>query len=136
MKALYPPLSYTLFIVISIAVLSVILVLMNTFTSGIQKNYAYSQLNYVAEVIRDDVLKLYSTNAEGRFQLSIPHDIIGKQYSIELNQENLTLSLVIKDEIIEVKRSINISAALSGRSYAPASIELNKTNGEVSIRLV
>ena len=136
MKALYPPLSYTLFIVISITVLSVILVLMNTFTGGIQKNYAYSQLDYVAEVIRDDILKLYSTNAEGKFQLSIPKDIIGKQYLIELNQENLTLSLNINNEIIEVKRSIIISVTLSGRSYAPVSIELNKTNGDISIRLV
>jgi ABC-type lipoprotein release transport system permease subunit len=55
MKAVYPSLSYALFIVISIAALSVIMVVMNVFTDNIKRNYAYSQLNYVAEVIRDDI---------------------------------------------------------------------------------
>ena len=136
MKALYPPLSYTLFIVISIAALSVILVVVNTFSEDVQRNYARSQLNYVAEVIRQDILRLYSTNAEGRLQLSIPKDIIGKQYSIELNQKILKLSLPFKDKKIEVERLINTSASLTGKSFAPISIEMNKTNGDISIRLV
>ncbi len=136
MKALYPPLSYTLFIVIGIAALSVILVVVNIFSESIQRNYAYGQLNYVAEIIRQETLKLYSTNAEGRFQLEIPKDIIGKQYLIELNQKNLKLSLEFRDKRIEVERLVNVSASLSGRSYAPVSIEMNKTNGDISIRLV
>ncbi len=136
MKALYPPLSYTLFIVISIAALSIILIIVNTFSENIQRNYAYGQLNYIAEVIRQDILKLYSTNAEGRLELSIPKDIIGKQYLIELDQKNLKLSLEFKDERIEVERFINTSASLSGRFFAPVSIEMNKTNGDISIKLV
>jgi len=136
MKALYPPLSYTLFIVIGLAALSVILVIVNIFSENIQRNYAYGQLNYVAEVIRQDILRLYSTNAEGRFKLAIPNDIIGKQYLIELNQKNLKLSLEFKEKRIEVEHLVNVTASLSGNSYAPVSIEMNKTNGEISIRLV
>ncbi|NIO44535.1 MAG: hypothetical protein GTN36_03210 [Candidatus Aenigmarchaeota archaeon] len=136
MKALYPPLSYTLFIVISIVVLSIILVAVNTFSEDIQRNYARSQLNYVAEVIRQDILRLYSTDAEGRLQLPIPKDVIGKQYSIELNQKNLKLVLPFRGREIEVQRFINTSASLTGKSFAPISIEMNKTNGDISIRLV
>jgi len=136
MKALYPPLSYTIFIVISIAALSVILVTVNTFSENIQRDYARSQLDYIAEVIRQDILRLYSTNAEGRLQLSIPKDITGKQYLIELNQKNLKLSLNIRDEILEVERFINTNASLSGKSYAPVSIEMNKTDGDIFIRLI
>lgn len=136
MKALYPPLSYTIFIVISIAVLSVILITINVFSEDIQRNYANSQLNYISEVTRNEVLRLYSTGAEGKFQLSIPRHIIGKQYLIELNQKNLKFSLQLKDRKLEIERSINISAFLSGSFYAPVSIEMNKTNGDVFIRLV
>ena len=136
MKALYPPLSYTLFIVISIAALSVILVVVNVFSENIQRDFARNQLTYVTEVIRQDILKLYSTNAEGKFGLPIPRTIIGKQYSIELDEKNLKLSLVFKNEKIEVEKLVNVSASLTGNSYAPASIEMNKTDGDISIRLI
>jgi hypothetical protein len=136
MKGLYPPLSYTLFIVISIAALSVILIMINTFSEDIQRNYARSQLNYVSENIRNDILKLYSTNAEGKFQLSVPKLIIEKQYLIELDQKTLKLSLDLTGGKIEVERFLNISATFSGSSFAPASIEMNKTDGEILIRLV
>ncbi len=136
MKALYPPLSYALFIAISTVVLSLILVAINIFSENIQRDYAYNQLNYVAEVIRNEILKFYSTEAEGEIELSIPRSIIGKQYLIEFNQKNLKLSLEFKNEKIEVERFINISASFSGRSYVPASIEMNKVNGNVFIRLI
>ena len=136
MKALYPPLSYTLFIAISVAVLAVVMVVVNLFSEDIQRNFAYSQLNYIAEVIRNDILRLYSSNAEGNFQLNIPRDIIGKQYLIELDQNNLKLSLEFKREKLEVERLINVSATFSGSSFAPASIDMYKTNGDVFIELV
>jgi len=136
MKALYPPLSYALFIAIGVVALSMIMVVINTFTDGIQRNYAYNQLDYAAEVIKDDILKLYSTNAEGRIDVDAPTEIAGKQYMIELNQNNLTLSLYVGNKLLEVNRSINIDASLSGRSYAPVSVEINKSNGDIFIRLV
>ena len=136
MKALYPPLSYTLFIAIGIIALSVIMVMINSFTDGVQKSYALSQLDYTSEVIRNEILRLYSTSADGKFQLYIPKDIVGKQYLIELNQKNLKLSLSVGGKIISVERLINTSATLSGKSYAPASIEMGKVNGDVFIRLV
>jgi len=136
MKALYPPLSYALFIAIGVVALSMIMVFINNFTDGIQRNYAYSQLDYTAEVIKDDILKLYSTNAEGRTDVDAPAEIAGKQYMIELNQNNLTLSLYVGSKLLEVNRSINIDASLSGRSYAPVAVEMNKSNGDIFIRLV
>jgi len=136
MKALYPPLSYALFIAIGIVALSMIMVFINNFTDGIQRNYAYNQLDYTADVIKDDILKLYSTNAEGRINVDAPTEIAGKQYMIELNQNNLTLSFYLGNKLLEVDRFINISASLSGRSYAPVSVEMEKSNGYVFIRLI
>jgi len=136
MKALYPPLSYALFIAIGIIALSMIMVFINNFTDGIQRNYAYNQLDYTADVIKDDILKLYSTNAEGSIVVDAPTEIAGKQYMIELNQNNLTLSLYLGNRLLLVNRSINISASLSGRSYAPVSVEMKKSNGDVFIRLI
>ena len=136
MKALYPPLSYALFIAIGIAALSMIMIFINNFTNGIQRNYALNQLTYTADVIKDDILKLYSTGAEGRIEVDAPTQIAGRQYTIELNQNKLRLSLLLGDKLLEVNRSININAYLSGRSYAPLSIEMSKSNGDVFIRLV
>jgi len=136
MKALYPPLSYALFIAIGVAALAMIMVFINNFTDGIQRNYAFSQLGYTADVIKDDILKLYSTGAEGRIVVDAPTEIAGKQYAIELSQNILTLSLYMGNKLLEVNRSINIDASLSGRSYAPVSVEMEKSNGDVSIRLV
>ena len=136
MKALYPPLSYAIFLALSIAALIVIMTLISSFTDTIQKNYAYAQLNFVSEVIKDDILKMYATNATGRFQLEIPDEIAGKQYTIELNQNDLNLSLSIADKEIEAYRLINISASMSGRSSSPVSIEIEKVDGSTFIRLI
>ena len=136
MKALYPPLSYALFIAISIAVLSLILISINGFVEGLEKNYAYKSLDYVAESIKNEILRMYSTGAECKFQLFLPEEIVRKKYMIELSQNNLTVSLSFKGENMEVKRFINITATLNGSSYIPASIEMRKSSGNIFIELV
>lgn len=136
MKGQYPSISYALFFVISVIVLSIVMLMMNSLTDSVQKNYARGQMNYIAESIRNDVLKLYSTNAQGKFEMSIPNYVVGKQYMIEFDQNKLRLTLDNRGNIIEVERYINITASLSGRSYSPASIELERTGGNTFIRLV
>jgi hypothetical protein len=79
---------------------------------------------------------LYSTNAEGRLDASIPRTIIGKQYSVEFNQKTLTLSLDTGRKIISVERNLNINASLSGKSYAPVLIGMRKENSDVFIELI
>lgn len=136
MKALYPPLSYAIFIMLSLIALFAIMTLMNTFTDRVKTSYAYAQLDFVSESIRDEILELYSTNATGRFQLEIPRYIVGKQYIIEMDQNNLNLSLTVGNKKIESYRLVNISATMSGNSYSPASIEIEKIDGDTFIRLV
>ena len=136
MKALYPPLSYAIFTALSIAALLAIMTVLNVFTDNIQKNYARAQLDMTSEMIRNEILKLYSTNAEGKFKLEIPNDIAGRQYTIELSQKYLNLSITVRNEKIETYRFVNISATMSGESYAPASIEIERTEGNTLVRLV
>ncbi len=136
MKAQYPSISYTLFIVISIMALSMMIISINTFTDNVEKNYANAQLNYAAEVLRDDILKLYSTNAEGEFQIGIPDKIIGKQYSVEFDQDRVRLSLIVVEKLMTAERLLNIDASFSGKSYAPVTLEMRKVSGNVFIRLI
>ena len=57
MKALYPPLSYAIFIALSVVALLAIMTFTSVFTDGVQKNYAYAQLDFISESIRDEILK-------------------------------------------------------------------------------
>jgi len=124
MKAVYPTLSYTLFIVISLLVLSIILISVTGLIENMEKRYAYNQLNYAAEVVKDEILKIYATNSNGTIQLPLPRDVVGKRYTVEFYQNNLTVKVDVKGETIKADRLVNITATLSGKSYMPASIEM------------
>jgi hypothetical protein len=127
MKGEYPSLSYTLFTVISIVVLSLLMVWVSSFSENVQNSYAYNQLNYAADVVRNSVLDIYSTNAQASLPVPIPKYITGKQYAVELSNNTIKLSMNTGRRTIEVSRTLDISANLSGRSYAPISIELRRS---------
>ncbi len=68
--------------------------------------------------------------------MNLPEKIGERKYSLTLYQNNLIVSLPLKNEIIEVNRTLNIDAELSGESYLPASIEIEKIGGITTISLV
>jgi hypothetical protein len=129
MKALYPTISYTLFIVISVAVLSVLLISIRGFAEKTQSNYAQSQLEYAADILRNDMLSIYNSNSSGRLQTSMPEYITGKRYSVEIGNSTIELSLEANGRSIKATRRLDMAASMSGKSYAPITIEYRKDEG-------
>jgi hypothetical protein len=132
MKAVYPSLSYALFTVIGIVALSLLIIWINSYSEDVQGSYANEQLNYAADVMRNTVLDVYSLDANALVQVPMPKYIVGRQYSVLLNESKIVLRLDTGKKVIEVQRTLGINASLSGRSYAPATIQM--TDG--AIRLV
>jgi hypothetical protein len=134
MKAVYPSLSYALFTVISIISLSIVIIWVSSFSEGIQSNYANEQLNYAADIVRSAVLDMYATNASCILQVPMPRYIVGRQYSVELSGTNISLTLNRGSKTIQVNRSLDVNASMSGKSFAPVTISLDKEG--MSVRLV
>jgi hypothetical protein len=133
MKALYPTISYTLFIVISVAVLSILLISIRGFAEKSQNSYAQSQLDYAADILRNDILSFYNSNSSGRLQTSLPMYIIGKRYSVEISNDTITLSLESSGRIIRAQRRLEITAFMQGKAYAPVTVEYKKEEGTVEL---
>jgi len=137
MKGIYPFLSYTTLIAIGFVVLTLLLIFVFDLTTNIEEKHILSQLDYTAGYVKGEILKLYAANAEGKFKLSVPETIANKKYTIGLDQNNLTVKLILRNKPIEVTRTIKINATLTGLSYLPASIEMEKlSDGNILIRLI
>ena len=134
MKALYPTISYTLFIVISVAALSVLLISIRGFAEGTQTTYAQSQLECAADIVRNDIMSIYSANSSGVVQSHLPAYIAGKRYSIEAENNIITVSMEMSGRQIRAARTIDASIQLQGREYAPISLDYQKDDGTLVIR--
>jgi hypothetical protein len=133
MKALYPTISYTFFIVISVAVLSVLLISIRGFAEKTQTNYAQSQLNYAADIVRNDMLSLYNSNSSGRLQTSIPQYITGKRYSVEIYNGTIELSIEMFGSNVNAQRKLETTTLMEGKAYAPVTIEYIKDEGKFGL---
>jgi hypothetical protein len=129
----YPSLSYALFTVIGIVALSMLIIWINSYSEDVQGSYANEQLNYAADVMRNNVLDMYSLNANSVVLVPIPRYIVGRQYSISLDNSSVTLRLDVGKRVIEVKREIGVNATLSGRSYAPATLQMSKEDKTIML---
>ena len=130
----YPSLSYALFTVIGIVALSMLIIWINSYSEDVQRSYANEQLNYAADVVRNTVLDMYSLNANSEVSVPIPRYIVGRQYSVFLENSSVTLRIEVGKKVIEVQREIGVNLTLSGRSYAPATLQMSKE--DKTIRLV
>jgi len=142
MKAVHPVLSHTALLLIGLIAMSLIIVSISSLFSKTEKNLVTSEMNYIAESAKNKILEIYSMvnrtmeYSNGTFQLNLPEKIGDKKYTLSLNQDNLTVKMPFENEIIEVNRTLNIDAELNGESYLPASIEIEKIGGIITINLV
>jgi len=72
----------------------------------------------------------------GNFKLKLPEKIGNRKYTISFQQNTLSACVSVENELIEVTRLLNIDATFNGTSYMPASINIEKLNGNISISLV
>lgn len=134
MKALYPTISYTLFIAISVAALSVLLISVRSFAEETQTTYARGQLECAAEIVRNDVMSLYATESSGAITTGLPEYIVGRRYSIEADNRSITLSLEMSGRIIVAVRTLDANISMVGRGHASAFLEYQKEEGILAIR--
>jgi hypothetical protein len=142
MKAVTPILSHSSLLLIGLIAVSLIIVSLSTSFSTTERDLIRTELNYIAESAKNKVLEVYilanqsSEYFNSSFELELPEKIGERNYLLKLDQENLTASMSFKNENIEVVRTINIDAQMSGESYLPASILVEKSGGIITIDLV
>jgi len=142
MKAIYPTLSHSVLLLIGLIAMSLILFSIYSFISDLEKDTSYLYLNYIADSTKNKILEVYSLAnqssdySKGAFQLSLPEKIGNRRYTITFYQNDLVVSVPLRSDIIEVSRQLKINATLSGTSYLPATLEIEKQNGDIYINLV
>jgi glyceraldehyde-3-phosphate dehydrogenase/erythrose-4-phosphate dehydrogenase len=142
MKGIHPVLSHTTLLLIGLIAMSLIIVSISSLFSKTEKDLVTSEINYIAESTKNKILEIYNMANQtteyinGTFQLNLPETIGDKKYTLILNQNNLTVLMPFENENIEVNRTLNIDAQLNGESYLPASIEIEKTGGIITMNLV
>jgi len=136
MKGVSPLLSYSTLLAVGFIAVALILFTVSDFADDIGKRFTKAQIDFVAESIKTDILKLYALGSEGKILLSVPENIGNKKYMIELIQNELMVKINFKNEIIEVKKQLKINATLNGSSYPPASIEMKRYPDNISISLI
>ena len=142
MKAVAPILSHSALLLIGLIAVSLIIVSLSSSFSKTEKDLIRTELNYIAESAKNKILEIYSIAnqtmeySNSSFQLNLPQKIGERNYLLKLNQENLTVSMSFKNENIEVVRTLNIDAHLSGEAYLPASIIAENNGGIITMDLV
>ena len=142
MKAITPIVSHSALLLIGLIAVSLIIISVSSSFSKTERDLIRGELNYIAETAKNKILEIYSlTNqtmeySNSSFQLNLPQKIGENKYLLMLDQENLTVSMSFKNEVIEIVKTLNIDAELTGEAYIPASILVEKTGGNVTINLV
>jgi len=142
MKGEYPTLSHTILLLIGLLATSLIVVSATISLSITEKNLVSTQLNSIADSVKNEILESYSLANQssnytaGTFKLDVPDEIGNKKYSIQLSQGMLLLNTSVRSEQIVAVRSLTIGAELNGKSFLPASIKIDKQNNIIKIGLV
>lgn len=142
MKGVSPLVSHSSLLIISIIGLGLIVGTVSDYLFDTEKTLTKLELNNIANKVKTNFIKVYSLAnttsgyVTGIFELSVAEKVGGKKVLLDANADNFTLSATFNNEKIEIVRSLNIDANISGIAYLPASLVLEKINGNITIRLV
>jgi hypothetical protein len=142
MKGVSPILSHSTLLVIGIIAMGLIIVSIADFLSDTEETLTTLELNYMANTLKTNLLKIYSVansssdSVNGKFQIPVAEKIGSKRIYVEADNNFLKIIANLKNKKIEISRAINIDANVTGKVYLPAFFELEKTGEDVSIRLV
>lgn len=142
MKGMYPTLSHSILLLLGLLTMSMIILTISTSLSRIETDLTATELNFVADSVKNKIMEVYSyanqssTYVTGLFNLDLPEEIGNKKYSITLYQNGLVVNATLKSGSIGVVRNLAIDAELSGSSFMPVSVKLEKQNGIIKIGLV
>ena len=142
MKGIYPTLSHSILLLLGLIAMSLIISSIYISLASIEKDLTTVELNYFADAIESKVLDVYSlanessTYTTGVFKLNLPEKIGNNKYSVTLGQGLLLVNISVRNQQIEVVRDLSIDAEISGASFMPASIKVDKQNEKIKIGLV
>jgi hypothetical protein len=142
MKGMYPTLSHSILLLLGLITMSLLIVAISSSLSNIETDLTTVELNFIADSAKSKVIEVYafanqsSSYATGLFSLNLPDKVGNVKYSMTLQQNDLILTATVKNNIIEIVRPLAIDAELSGSSFMPASIKLDKQNGLIKIGLI
>ena len=142
MKGVYPTLSHSILLLLSLIAMSLIIASISISLSRTETSLVSVELNFFADSVKNKILEAYSlanqssNYTEGKFQINLPEKIGNKKYSITLYQNILLVNTSVNNEPIEISRILSIDAELSGTSFMPVSIKVDKQNGKIKIGLI
>lgn len=142
MKGVSQILSHSTFLVIGIIAMGMVVASVSDYLFDTEERLTRLELNYIANNIKSNLLKVYSlanSSSEyvtGNFQIPVAEKLGNRKIYLEINETVLRMILNLENKEIEIIRDLNIDANLTGRTYLPASFDLEKINGEINIRLI
>jgi hypothetical protein len=142
MEGIYPTLSHSVLLLLGLIAMSLIISSIYISLSRIERDLTTVELNYFADSIKNKILEVYSLANQssnyttGLFKLNLPEKLGNKKYSITLSQDLLLVNTSVKNEPVEISRKLSIDAELTGVSFMPASIKVDKQDEKIKIGLV
>ena len=142
MKGASQLVSHSSLLIISIIAMGMIVSGVSDYLFSTETTITRLELNNVANIVKSNLIKVYSVAnssspyISGKFHLPVAERVGSNRVLIEANSDNFTLSVNLRNEKIEITRSYNIDANITGRAYLPASFELEKIDQNITIRLV
>lgn len=141
MKGVSELLSHMTLIALGLIALSMILVSVSNLRINTRQQSIENNLNYLAETIADEILRLDSIAEQsnafpeinkimvlGKIELPISEKISNKRYLIELYNKTVRVSTYTGNGMIEVNRTVNTNAFLNETSNLQASLQLERYN--------
>lgn len=137
-------LSHAIYLALGITVLGALMIYVGDIRVDMDEQTMNSQLSIVAESMRDDIFNLYLHSKDSGFvstgenisiakiNLYFPERIGGKDYTISLSEDTITLS----SSLAIVSREMDLDIDMEGTAKIPAYLELVRGSSGDTIRVV
>ena len=125
--------SHTTYLLIALVAVGLILASFSSFRNDIEKISIESNLNIIADTVKQEILELYSSSEEsGKFEIPLQSRLGNNPFIITLSDKKIVVEL---DEF-RVEKNVSINANLTGRAVLPAFLVLSKQDKIKTISLV
>lgn len=125
--------SHSTYLLIALVAIAMILASFSAFRSNIEKVSTESNLNLIGDMVKQEILKLYSSSEEsGKIEIPVQSKLGEKPFIITLSQNKI----VVEMNGFQIEKKVLINANLEGRASLPAFILLRKDAGVKTISLV
>ncbi|MBN2202626.1 MAG: hypothetical protein JW700_00345 [Candidatus Aenigmarchaeota archaeon] len=141
MRGVHPILSHSIMLIIGLGAMAMIIASVSSTLSDTERDLLDSQMEFVTETMRSDMLKIYSTmqgngNFSGMFLLRLPEKIGDQRYTMLLSNSTIKIMLPFENQMLEFERPVDINVSMSGEKMMPASLFVTKIGDTITMDLV